>query len=91
MISIDITLKYSPIPISVQRKDQESADALYKTIIQGMKSSTPQLIELTCDKQTEKKVAILSDQISAVIVSQKDGATAAGKQAGFFTLVEANS
>ncbi|MFM6632507.1 MAG: hypothetical protein ACKPI8_21470, partial [Microcystis panniformis] len=31
------------------------------------------LLELTCEKQTDKKVAVFSDQISAVIVSQKSG------------------
>lgn len=90
MISIDVTLKYSPIPISVQRKEQEAADTLYHQITGAMQSPTPQLIELTCEKQTEKKVAVLSDQISAVIVSQKDGTAAAGKAAGFFSLLEAN-
>ncbi len=91
MISIDVTLKYSPIPISVQRKDQEAADALYQQITSAMQSPTPQLIELTCEKQTEKKVAVLSDQISAVILSQKDGTTAAGRVAGFFNAIESNS
>jgi hypothetical protein len=51
-----------------------------------MRSPTPELLELTCEKQTEKKVAIMSDQISAVILSQKDGSNAAGKTPGFFNL-----
>ncbi len=70
MYSIDITLKLSPIPISVQRKEEAAADALYQTIINAMRSPNPELLELTCEKQTDKKVAVLSDQISAVIVSQ---------------------
>jgi len=73
MYSIDITLKLSPIPISVQRKEEAAADALYQTIINAMRSPNPELLELTCEKQTDKKVAVLSDQISAVIVSQKSG------------------
>lgn len=52
-----------------------------------MQAATPQLLELTCEKQTEKKVAIMSDQISAVIVSQKDGAAAAGKAPGFAAIL----
>ena len=88
MISIDLALKYTPIPVSVQRKEIEDAQTLYQRIITAIKSPTPELIELTCEKQTEKKVAVMSDQISAVILSQKDGGTAAGRVPGFFSMVE---
>ncbi len=91
MISINVTLKYSPMPISVERKEKEEADALYAQITNAMRSPTPELLELTCDKQTEKKVGIMSDQISAVIVSQKDGSAIAGKVPGFFALAQADS
>ncbi|GCL55788.1 hypothetical protein NIES3806_31420 [Microcystis aeruginosa NIES-3806] len=83
MYSIDITLKLSPIPISLQRKEEAAADALYQTIINAMRSPNPELLELTCEKQTDKKVAVLSDQISAVIVSQKSGAASTGRAPGF--------
>ncbi|NCR41758.1 MAG: hypothetical protein GPJ21_19110 [Microcystis aeruginosa W13-11] len=86
MYSIDITLKLSPIPISVQRKEEAAADALYQTIINAMRSPNPELLELTCEKQTDKKVAVLSDQISAVIVSQKSGAASTGRVPGFVAL-----
>ncbi|XTZ11948.1 MAG: hypothetical protein ACP8RL_08000 [cyanobacterium endosymbiont of Rhopalodia inflata] len=85
MISIDLTLKYTSILISVQRKETEDADSLYEKIISAMRSETSELIELTCEKQTEKKVAVMSDQISAVILSQKDGASSAGRVPGFFS------
>ncbi|XHU95683.1 MAG: hypothetical protein JJP05_08350 [cyanobacterium endosymbiont of Rhopalodia gibba] len=85
MISIDLTLKYTSILISVQRKETEDADSLYEKIISAMRSETSELIELTCEKQTEKKVAVMSDQISAVILSQKDGAASAGRVPGFFS------
>jgi hypothetical protein len=85
MYSIDITLKLSPIGISVQRKEAEAAEALYQTIINAMKSPTPEIVELTCEKQTDKKVAVFSDQISAVIVDQKSGAASAGRVPGFIT------
>ena len=88
MISIDLMLKYTPIPISVQRKEEKDAKALYQKIKAAMGSPTPQVIELTCDKQPEKKVAVLSDQISAAILSQKDGAAATGRVPGFVSMVE---
>jgi len=85
MFTIDLSLKYSPMPVSVQRKEAENAQALYEEIISAMQAGQPQLLQLTCDKQPEKKVALFSDQISAVILSQKDGAAAAGRAAGFFS------
>ena len=91
MIAIDLMLKYSPIPVSVQRKETEEAEKLYADILAAMRSSTPKLIELTCDKQTEKKVAVLSDQISAAILSQKDGSASTGRAAGFFSLAESKT
>lgn len=83
MFTIDITLKYTPLPISVQRKEAEAAESLYQQIVTAMRSSTPQILELTCEKQEDKKIALLSDQITAVIVGQKSGATASGRVAGF--------
>ena len=83
MISINVTLKYSPMPVSVERKETTDAEALYSQLTTAMRSPTPELLELTCEKQTEKKVAIMSDQISAVIVSQKDGSASSGKSTGF--------
>jgi hypothetical protein len=83
MFSIDLTLKYSPIPITVQRKEAEDAQKVYEAVMNALKATTPQLVELTCEKDPEKKVAVFSDQISAVILSQKDGSPA-GRPAGFF-------
>jgi len=84
MFTIDVTLKYSPIPVSVQRKEAEDAESVYREIVAAMGNSTPQLLELTCEKQTEKKVTLFSDRISAVVLSQKSGASASGRVPGFF-------
>lgn len=88
MISIDLTLKYSPLPLSVERKEAEAAEAVYQQVLAALRAPTPELIELTCEKQPEKKIAVFSDQISAVILSQKSGTAGAGKAAGFFALTE---
>jgi hypothetical protein len=87
MLTIDLMLKNSPLPISVQRKDTEGAQATYQKIIESMKSSMPELIELSCEKDENKTIAVFSDQISAVIISEKSGSTTTGKGAGFFATV----
>jgi hypothetical protein len=86
MYSLDITLKLSPISVSVQRKEPGAAEELYRSIVAAMRSPTPELLELTCEKQTDKKVALMSDQIAAAILSQKSGAASAGRVPGFASL-----
>jgi len=88
MFTIDLTLKNTPVPLSVQRKTEEEAQATYQEILNAMRSETSQVLELSCDHQPEKKIAVLSNQIAAVIISQKSGAAGAGRTPGFFALAE---
>ncbi len=83
MITIDLTLKNMPFPLSVQRKSAEEAEAVYNKILEAMRSGIPDIVELTCDRQTEKKVAIRASEISGVQMSQKDSTTS-GRTPGFF-------
>lgn len=89
MFTLDLMLKNIPLPISVQRKEAEDVQAIYQQVLTAMGSSTPELIELTCEKQEDKKIAVFSDQISAVMISQKSGANAAGRVPGFFSAAAA--
>jgi hypothetical protein len=40
MFTIDLTLKYTPMPLSVQRKSAEEAEATYQEIIKAMRSDS---------------------------------------------------
>ncbi len=82
MYTLELTLKGNPIALSVQRKDREAANALYQTLVEAMSAPAPQVVELTCDKQEGKKLAIVSTEITAVQISEKTGA-AANLGAGF--------
>ncbi|MBL1211476.1 hypothetical protein [Geminocystis sp. GBBB08] len=84
MFTIDLLVRYIPVPLSVQKKEESEAQTVYKSILEAIKSSDVQVIELTCDKQTDKKIAVLSDQVTGVIISQKDSVNAGGKAPGFF-------
>lgn len=88
MFTIDLTLKNTPVPLSVQRKSAEEAEATYQEILTAMRSESPQLLELSCDHQADKKIGVLSNQIGAVMISQKSGAAGAGRVPGFFALAE---
>ncbi|XWK87052.1 MAG: hypothetical protein U7127_23025 [Phormidium sp.] len=86
MFTIDLTLKNTPFPYSVQRKEESDAIALYNQILEAMRSSNPAILELTCEKQTEKKIAILTSAILAVQLSQKSSAASAGRPPGFLMM-----
>ena len=88
MFTIDLTLKNTPLPLSVQRKSPEEAEATFQEILKAMRSASPQLLELGCDRQPEKKIGVFSDQISAVIISEKSSTAASGRPPGFFALAE---
>ena len=83
MFTIDLTLKQTPMPLSVQRKEADDAQALYQQILEAMRSENREILELTCEKQPDKKIAVLSDHVIAVMVSEKSGAAAAGRVPGF--------
>ena len=90
MIFIDLTLKSTAFPVSVQRKTSEDAEAVYTEIVQAMRSGQPEIMELTCDRQTEKKVAVRVSEILSIQIAQKDGsAVGSGRPPGFFALGEA--
>ncbi|MBR8827255.1 MAG: hypothetical protein DSM107014_05010 [Gomphosphaeria aponina SAG 52.96 = DSM 107014] len=84
MFTIDVSLKNTPMPVAVQRKEAADAENLYKEIMEAMRYPTNQIIELTCEKEEGKKVAVRSDLIAAVMISQKSGAAASGRVPGFF-------
>jgi hypothetical protein len=76
MYTVEITLKNNPIALSVQRKEQENAEALYREIANAIADGNTKILELTCEKQEGKKVSVLVGEISAVQVSEKSGASA---------------
>lgn len=87
MFIIDIALKNTPAMLSVQRKTVEDAETLYKEVLSVMQSGNPVLLELTCEKQPDKKIGVLVSEISAVQLSEKSGAgSSSGRPPGFFAL-----
>ena len=84
MFTIDIVLQDIPLPISVQRKESEAANSLYQQIAEAMRSGSADLIELTCDKDEEKKVAVKGNLICAISLNKKSGGMAEGRVPGFF-------
>lgn len=87
MFTIDLTVRNTPFPISVERKSADDAEAVYQLILAAMRSGNPDIVELNSEGKTEKKIALRASEISGVQISQKDGAAAgSGRPPGFFAL-----
>ncbi len=80
MFTIELNLRGNPVPIILNRKEQEGADSLYAQITEAMGGTG--VLHLTCEKQEGRKVAVLCSEILAVQVSSKTG-TPTGLGAGF--------
>ena len=83
MYVIELALRMSPIPVSVQRKELANADALYQQIRQALDHGQPRLLELTCEKVEGKKVTLLVSEVLAVQLYEKASATGGSKRPGF--------
>ncbi len=87
MFTIDLSIKNTAFPVSVQRKSAEDAEAIYQLLLAAMRSGNPDIVELKCEGKTEKKIAVRASEISGVQIVQKDGATtSSGRPPGFFAV-----
>ena len=80
---IELALKLSPLPLSVQRKELREAQALYQKVRQSMERGQPRLLELTCEQLEEKRVAFLVEDVLAVQIYEKSAGISGSKRPGF--------
>ncbi|MEO1402209.1 MAG: hypothetical protein AAFV72_13335 [Cyanobacteria bacterium J06635_1] len=86
MYIVELALKHTALPLSVQKETSEAAKLAYDTVTKALNSGQPILIELTCDKQEGKKITILVSELAAVQVYEKSGTSLSGKAPGFFAM-----
>ncbi|WP_269624111.1 hypothetical protein [Prochlorococcus marinus] len=82
MYCIELTIKLSPIPLVVQRKEHGDAKRLYSEVIDCVQKGNPRLIELTCEKVEDKRVTVVVSEISAVQIYEKTS-SGTSKRPGF--------
>ena len=80
---IELALKFSTLPFSVERKEVGDANALYNKVRQCMERGQPKLLELTCEKVEDKKMTVLIEEVLAVQIYEKTAATGGAKRPGF--------
>ena len=83
MYSIELTIKLSPLPLIVQRKDHGDAQRLYAEVIDSIQKGNQRFLELTCEKLEDKKITVLVSEIIAVQIYEKTSSGGSSKRPGF--------
>lgn len=83
MYVVELSLKLSPMPVAVQRKDLADAQAVYASVRQALEGQGPRVLELSCEKEPDKKVSLLASELVAVQIYEKSAAGSGGKRPGF--------
>ena len=83
MYSIELTIKFSPLPLIVQRKVHGDAQRLYCEVIDAIKKGNQRFLELTCEKVEDKKITVLVSEIIAVQIYEKTSSSGSSKRPGF--------
>ena len=71
MYSLELSLRYSPFPLSIQKKEFDDIKQIYDEIKSSMNETLEPstLIELRCDKVADKLIAVRAKEIISVPVS----------------------
>ena len=83
MYSIELTIKLSPLPLIVQRKEHVDAQRIYSEVKESMQKGNQRLLELTCEKVEDKKITVLVSEIIAVQIYEKTSSSGSSKRPGF--------
>ena len=83
MYVIELALKLSPFPLSVQRKSLAAAEDLYRKVRHSMEKGNPKLLDLACEKVEDKKIAVLTEEVVAVQIYEKTATAGGAKRPGF--------
>ena len=85
MYSLELSLRYSPFPISIQKKELEDVKKIYEEIKNSMKETVDNstLIELRCDKVQDKLIAVRAQEIISVQIYERSSVAGGAKRPGF--------
>ena len=85
MYSLELSLRYSPFPLSIQKKEYEDVLKIYdeiKNYLQGNEDQN-KLIELKCEKVQDKLIAVRLQEIISVQIYEKSSVAGGAKRPGF--------
>ena len=84
MYSLELSLRYSPFPLSIQKKEFDDIKRIYDEIKSSMNETleSSNLIELRCDKVQDKMISVRAQEIISVQIFEKSSTTGS-KKPGF--------
>ena len=85
MYSLEISLRYSPFPLSIQKKDYDDVKRIYDEIKDFMSGNNENsaLIELSCEKVQDKLISVLAKEVISVQIYEKSALAGGSKRPGF--------
>ena len=85
MYSLELSLRYSPFPLSIQKKEFEDVKQIYEEIKNAMNENveSSNLIELRCDKVKDKLIAVRAKEVISVQIYEKSSVAGGAKRPGF--------
>ena len=85
MYSLELSLRYSPFPLSIQKKNFEDVKKVYDEIKHFMNNNNDDshLIELKCEKVQDKLIAVLAKEVISVQIYEKSSVAGGSKRPGF--------
>ena len=85
MYSLELSLRYSPFPLSIQKKEFEDVKRIYDEIKKSINenANNSNLIELRCDKVQDKLIAVRTQEIISVQIYEKSSVVGGAKRPGF--------
>tara|TARA_B100000965_G_scaffold222765_1_gene186398 strand:- start:730 stop:999 length:270 start_codon:yes stop_codon:yes gene_type:complete len=85
MYSLEISLRYSPFPLSIQKKDYDDVKRTYDEIKDFMtgNNQNSSLIELKCEKVQDKLISVLAKEVISVQIYEKSAVAGGSKRPGF--------
>ena len=85
MYSLELSMRYSPFPLSIQKKEFEDVQQIYDEIKNAMNENveSSNLIELRCDKLQDKLIAVRAKEIISVQIYEKSSVAGGAKRPGF--------
>ena len=85
MYSLELSLRYSPFPLSIQKKNYEDVKRIYSEIKDIMSGNNPNsaLIELSCEKVQDKLITVLAKEVISVQIYEKSAVAGGSKRPGF--------
>ena len=84
MYSLELSLRYSPFPISIQKKEYEDGKRIYDEIRNYMNDyENNHLIELKCEKIQDKLVTVRAQDVISIQIFEKSSSAGGSKRPGF--------